>query len=186
MEALIKVSDFKELYAWLQANHRSESFVWVNAKRGKPNGRDFSYIDAVYCALCFGWIDTTCKNIEGITYQKITPRSKKSHWTYLNIARCKYLIEQGIMTEAGLNAMPPNRDEFSISQDILQRLRSDERVWVNFNRFPQLYQRIRIDNIEWTREKKGLETFAKRLDKLIETCRENKLYGEWNDYGRLS
>lgn len=101
MDAYIRVSDFIELYTWLKNNCESEPYVWVNAKRGKPNGQDFPYIDAVYCALCFGWIDTTCKNLDGITYQKLAPRSKKSHWTYLNISRCKYLMQQGLMTEAG-------------------------------------------------------------------------------------
>jgi len=101
----IIANDFEELYIWLKNNHNKELCVWVNAKRGKPNNYDFNYIDAVYCALCFGWIDTTCKNIDGVAYQKFVPRRKKSHWTYLNIARCEYLMEQGFMTKSGQNAM---------------------------------------------------------------------------------
>lgn len=173
------------LYKWLEKNHKTESHVWVNSKRGKPNGQDLSYIDVVYCALCFGWIDTTCKNINGVPCQKLMPRSKKSHWTYLNIARCKFLIEQGLMTDEGLKAIPKSHDNFMISQDILDRLQVDKQAWENFNHFPLLYQRIRIDNIEWAREKIEINTFETRLNKLIETSRENKMYGEWNDYGRL-
>lgn len=183
MEKLITVNCFKELYEWLSANYNIQDYVWVNAKRGKPNGIDFSYIDAVYCALCFGWIDSTCKNVNGITYQKLMPRSKRSHWTYLNIARCEYLIQKELMTDSGLRAMPSNYKQFDISNDILVELKKNKKMWNNFNNFPILYQRIRIDNIEWAR--KNNELFRSRLDKLIETAEQNKMYGQWDDYGRL-
>lgn len=183
MENLITVKCFEELYKWLTSNSNVENFVWVNAKKGKPNGVEFSYIDAVYCALCFGWIDSTCKNIDGVTYQKLTPRSKKTHWTYLNIARCEYLMQKGLMTDRGFNVLPVNYEQFDISNDILTELKKNKKVWNNFNNFPVLYQRVRIDNIEWAR--KNEELFRSRLDKLIETADQNKIYGQWNDYGRL-
>lgn len=191
MEHLIKVSTFEELYNWLKSNYKSSAYIWVNAKRGKPNGKEFSYIDAVYCALCFGWIDSTCKNIDGVTCQKLSPHSKNSHWTYLNIARCKYLIKQGLMTDDGLKAMPDDYDKFVVSEDILDRLQKDNDVWKHFNGFPILYQRIRIDNIEWARDSKNSwsksknDAFENRLNRFIEMTKQNKMYGEWNDYGRL-
>lgn len=183
LDKLITVKCFEELYDWLDKNSDIEDFVWVNAKRGKPNGIDFSYIDAVYCALCFGWIDSTCKNIDGVTYQKLMPRSKKTHWTYLNIARCEYLIQKKLMTERGLKVLPSSHKKFNISDDILVELKKSKKAWNNFNNFPVLYQRVRIDNIEWARKDK--ELFCSRLNKLIETAEQNKMYGQWNDYGRL-
>lgn len=184
MNHQIFITSFQELYDWLNKNHQTSDYVWVNAKRGKPNGIDFNYLDLVYCSLCFGWIDSTCKNFDGILYQKIMPRSFNSHWTYLNIARCQYLINKGLMTDSGLKVMPKNYKNFEISADIVQKLQQAAPSWHNFCNFPELYQRIRIDNIEWAR--KNPATFNKRLDKLIETSRQNKMYGNWNDYGRLN
>lgn len=171
------------MYEWMKNNHKTENFVWVNTKRGKPDGISFNYIDAVYCALCFGWIDSICKNIEGITYQKFSPRRKNSHWTYLNIKRCEYLIKKGYMTKAGLVTIPKSEKPFSIADDILSLLKSDEEAFKNFCKFPELYRNVRIDNIEWARKNEDL--FKKRVEKLIFCSRGNKMYGEWNDYGRL-
>lgn len=49
--------------------------------------------------------------------------------------------------------------------------------------FPELYRRIRIDTIQQVRKQPDL--FEKRLEKLIENTRNNKMYGSWNDDGRL-
>ena len=62
-------------------------------------------------------------------------------------------------------------------------LKKNEKVWNNFSGFPILYQRIRIDNIEWAR--KNNELFRRRLNKLIKTAENNEMYGQWDDYDRL-
>ncbi|MBP5681015.1 MAG: hypothetical protein J6X31_08215 [Bacteroidales bacterium] len=65
------------------------------------------YLDVVEEALCFGWIDSTIKKMpDGRLAQRISPRRKNSHWTELNILRCKELERRGLMTEAGKLAMP--------------------------------------------------------------------------------
>ena len=57
--------------------------------------------------LCFGWIDSTVKRLpDGRNAQRISPRRKGSHWTQLNLERCTDLLAKGLMTEAGLLAMP--------------------------------------------------------------------------------
>lgn len=95
------------------------------------------------------------------------------------------------MTDDGLKAMLDDYDKFVVSEDILDRLQKDNDVWKHFNGFPILYQRIRIDNIEWARDSKNSwsksknDAFENRLNKFIEMTKQNKMYGEWNDYGRL-
>ena len=183
MQNLLNVKDFFEMYNWMKSNFKSSDFVWVNTKRGKPNGVDFSYIDAVYCALCFGWIDSVCKNVDDITYQKFSPRRKNSHWTYLNLKRCEYLTDKGYMAKEGLDIVPDIENYFLVSNDILELLRGDTEAFNNFKNFPELYQNVRIDNIEWARKNKDL--FKKRIEKLIFYSKKNIMYGNWNDYGRL-
>ena len=80
--------------------------------------------------------------------------------------------------------IPINYNPLKEYQDIISKLKKDNIVWENFNKFPDLYKKIRIDNINWARKDK--ELFTNRLNKLIETAKQNKMYGEWNDYGRLN
>jgi hypothetical protein len=86
------------------------------------------------------------------------------------------------MTDAG-RAVLPNMD-FQIDDDVLTALQSDKAVWQNFQTLPELYMRVRIDNIQNVR-KRSPETFQRRLQKFIENTRKGVMYGEWHDNGRL-
>lgn len=81
---------FKELYDWLAINSQKEKEAYVKISRQKPENciGVLSYYDAVNAALCFGWIDSTLRNINGILVQRLSPRKKNSHWTKTNINRC--------------------------------------------------------------------------------------------------
>lgn len=88
------------------------------------------------------------------------------------------------MSEAGYETLPDLDEEFTIAEDILNKLKSDDEVWENFSNFPELYKRIRIANIE--RERKKKDVFERMLTNFLEKTKENKIYGNWNDYGRLA
>ena len=96
------------MYSWLLANSSKEKELFVKISRQKPeNCRGIlSYYEAVNAALCFGWIDSTLRNINGILIQRFSPRKKNSHWTETNIERCVKLEEKGLMTEKGRIACP--------------------------------------------------------------------------------
>ncbi|MDD3416685.1 MAG: thymidylate synthase [Clostridia bacterium] len=175
-----------ELRAWLIDNHNKEKECWVVVKRGRPvDDNIFWYIDAVEEAMCFGWIDSTTKKLDsGITVQKLAPRRKSSLWSELNKERCRRMERLGKMTDAGRAVLPDmSSNGFVIDEDILKALKADSVVWENFNKFPPLYQRVRIDTIQI--KKKQPELFQSRLKKLIENTRKGIMYGEWNDNGRL-
>lgn len=55
--------------------------------------------------------------------------------------------------------------------------------WDNFQKFPSLYQRVRIDTMQI--KKKQSELFQSRLQKLLDDTKAGIMYGEWNDNGRL-
>lgn len=59
-------------------------------------------------------------------------------------------------------------------------------VYGNFLAFPALYRRVRVDTIqsELTRYNHP-DVFEKRLMRFIENTRMGKMYGNWNDDGRL-
>lgn len=110
-------------------------------------------LDTVKEALCFGWIDTTVKNIDGITMQKLTPRKKNSPWSELNKERCRRLERLGLMTDAG-RAVLPDMEKFDIDGKILEALQADKETWKNFQAFPELYKRVRVDTIQINKERK--------------------------------
>ena len=81
---------------WLMENSSCKKECWIAVKRGKTPPVDaLWYIDAVEEALCFGWIDSTVKNVDGVTLQRFGPRTKKGRWTELNKERCRRLDKLG-------------------------------------------------------------------------------------------
>ena len=176
----------EEFYDWLKENHDKEDECYLECKKGKikPNTNILYYIDAVYMALCFGWIDSTQRVINGKRYQRFSPRKKNSHWSELNKARCKWLIKNKLMTQSGLDVLPDLDEELEIDKDILKSLKNNEETWENFNNFPELYRRVRIGNIQ--REKKKSEEYNKALKHFLEKTKENEMYGDWDDNGRLT
>ena len=183
---LLNVQNRDELRQWLLENYNKEPECWVVVKRGRPvDDETFWYIDAVEEAMCFGWIDSTTKKMDnGVTAQRLAPRRKGSLWSELNKERCRRMERLGRMTDAG-RAMLPDMSEkgFVIDKDILNALQADADVWANFQSFPPLYQRVRIDTIQI--KKKQPELFQSRLQKLLDNTKAGIMYGEWNDNGRL-
>ena len=183
---LLSAKNRDELREWLADNHNKEKECWIVVKRGRPvDDGTFWYIDAVEEALCFGWIDSTTKKMDnGVTAQRLAPRRKGSLWSELNKERCRRMERLGRMTDAGRAALPDMSPKgFTIDADIEKALKAESIVWENFQKFPPLYQRVRIDTIQI--KKKQPELFQSRLQKLIENTREGIMYGEWNDNGRL-
>ena len=99
---------FEEIYNWFLLNSKKETEVFVKISRQKPEkcADILSYYDAVKAALCFGWIDSTLRNIDGNLIQRFSPRKKKSHWTETNIKRCIELNEKNLMADDGKKACP--------------------------------------------------------------------------------
>ena len=104
---LLEFTQRQQLRDWLQENHASAKKCWVVMSRAKNPVGVLPYLDVVEEALCFGWIDSTMKRLpDGRLAQRLSPRRKKSHWTELNKERCRRLIQEGKMTDAGLNVIP--------------------------------------------------------------------------------
>ena len=114
----LEFKDFDEMYSWFLQNANSETEVFVKVSRQKPEKcvGVLSYYDAVKVALCFGWIDSVLRNIDGVLVQRFSPRKKKSHWTETNINRCIELDKKGLMTEAGKKACPAFKQFYRIDR----------------------------------------------------------------------
>jgi len=181
---LIRIKTRSDLRVWFEENSKTEFFCWVIVSMNEQS-EVIQYLDADEEALCFGWIDGIKKKISDTELaQRLSPRKQKSNWTQLNLERVRRLDKLGWMKEEGLRILPDMRlESFTIDKDIETRLKEDDQLYENFINFPELYRRIRIDTIQSNRNEP--EVFNKRLDKFIENTRENKMYGQWNDNGRL-
>lgn len=181
---ILKFNHRNELRQWLISNCCTAKEGWIICCRRNnvPHGA-LSYLDVVEEALCFGWIDSTIKTVDGLHLQRISPRRKNSQWSELNKERCRRLERLGLMTDLGRSVLPDmNISNFKVSDEIVEELKKDSTVWENYKKFPPLYRRVRIDTIQI---KRNTSLFEKRLYKFIEKTRKNMMYGEWNDGGRL-
>lgn len=93
----------KQLAAWLEANHASESELWVKVFKKQSAVASVTWDEVVIEALCWGWIDGVKKSLDEQAYlQRITPRKVRSSWSKRNRAHVERLIDEGRMQEPGL------------------------------------------------------------------------------------
>lgn len=184
VDNLLKIYSVEELRKWLDEYSLTEKYCWVICSV-KPEKGKLRYLDVVETALCYGWIDGIKKKINPKdTAQRISPRAKNSSWTELNKERVRRLARLGLMTPNGKRGLPDmNIQNFQIDNEIMMRINSDSNTKNNFEKLPELYKRIKIDNIQSVR--KNQELYNKRLNKFIDSVKENKLIGQWHDDGRL-
>ena len=186
MENVLNITSRAEFRDWLIKHSAAEKECWVSVKRGRPTDEMcLWYLDAVEEALCFGWIDSIMKVIDGVVMQRFTPRKKRSLWTELNKERVRRLEKLGLMTDDGRNVLPPmGPRSFKVDPEIEEALKK-ARVWKKFRSFPPLYQRVRAYNISYYKNS-SRKQYEDALGHLIEETKKGNLYGSWDDYGRLS
>jgi uncharacterized protein YdeI (YjbR/CyaY-like superfamily) len=179
----IKLADRVAWRDWLVQNHRLQTEIWL-LYDDQADVPTISYLDSVEEALCFGWIDSIQKRYSADEKaQRFTPRKQRSNWTELNKERVRRLMRLGLMTEVGLAVLPDLDAAFVIPPDIIAALIAEPNAWANFSTFPDLYIRVRISYIEEMR--KNSAEFDRRLKNFITKTAMNKMFGNWNDGGRL-
>ncbi|MEM1292343.1 MAG: YdeI/OmpD-associated family protein [Cyanobacteria bacterium P01_H01_bin.162] len=170
--------------SWLTENHDTASEIWLifDDRADYPT---VSYLDSVYEAICFGWIDGIQKRASDVERaQRFTPRRPRSHWTELNKARARWLIDQGLMTPAGQAILPDLTAPFTVADDIQAAIKATPEAWSQFCQFPDLYIRVRISYIEEMRRNR--DEFDRRLGNFLKKTAAGKLFGNLNDQGRLA
>jgi uncharacterized protein YdeI (YjbR/CyaY-like superfamily) len=101
-----------EFRAWLERHHDSAGELWVGYyKKGVPK-TSITYKEAVDEALCFGWIDGIGRRIDDEVHaNRFTPRTKRSMWSAVNVARMQELIASGRAHPAGIRAFEARTPE---------------------------------------------------------------------------
>ena len=178
-----QAKDRKEWREWLEKNHHTSLGVWLiyyKVKSGKPS---VQYSEAVKEALCFGWIDSKVKSLDAERYMQIfTPRKQKSVWSKLNKQYIEELIEQGLMTEAGLVKIEAAKqdgswntldaiEELIIPVDLKQALEANETANKYFEKFSNSSKK---NILFWIESAKRPETRLKRIEQTISSVAQNK------------
>src|SRR5512140_1619444 len=102
----VTVAEFRK---WLRANHKQKKEIWL-VQYKKASGKPSLSLEAAQEeAMCYGWVDSFMKSMDGERYAtRFSPRKPKSNWTEGNRKRAAMLIAEGRMTEAGMSSLPPD------------------------------------------------------------------------------
>jgi uncharacterized protein YdeI (YjbR/CyaY-like superfamily) len=174
----------REWRRWLARNHDRAAEIWlVYYKKGSGKPR-IPYNHAVEEALCYGWIDSILKPIDGKRYaQRFSPRRSTSRLSPMNRERVRRLIAAKRMTRHGLARIAHVFDHrkdtrktpaWRVPADILRALKRDPTTWKNFRRFPESYKRIRIGWIAATTRR---DARVQRLAYFLKLTAQNKRFG---------
>jgi len=170
------VEDRSKWRAWLQANHKQATEVWLVHYKKEMGRPQIAYEDAVEEAICFGWIDGKIKKLDPARYARLfTPRKPTSTWSRINIGRARKMIREGKMTAAGSKVFDPQNQTPALPTKLPASLeaqfRKHEAAWENFTRFPPSYQRMTIG---WVACAKQEATQLRRLQQLIAKSAANQ------------
>jgi uncharacterized protein YdeI (YjbR/CyaY-like superfamily) len=90
---------------WLENNHAQGEAVWLKIAKKHSGCTSVSIDEALDVALCYGWIDSQRKPLDGTHFlQRFSRRQSKSPWSKINIARVEGLRAAGRMRAPGLAA----------------------------------------------------------------------------------
>lgn len=172
--------DFRE---WLKDNGQTSEGIWLIFGKAKAV-KTLTAHEALEEALCFGWIDGLMNSIDADKYRKyFSRRRKSSNWSDKNKKLTEKLIQEGKMTDVGLQAIADGKKsgkwdqvkDRSISD--IQRIEFESGVKENdlaYRNFCAMAKSTQNQFIGFYFEAKREETRLKRLEKIIGLLEQNK------------
>ncbi|RDW70517.1 YdeI/OmpD-associated family protein [Aspergillus mulundensis] len=127
--------------SFLSENHKTLPGLHLKLAKKSSGIASISAPEAVEVALCHGWIDGRANALdEKYWLVRYTPRRSKSMWSAKNVATVGRLIEEGRMTDAGMEAVEAAKRDgrweraydgpagISVPGDLREALEGDERA----------------------------------------------------------
>ena len=177
----LEVRSRRQWRAWLARHHTSSPGVWLAFYKAHTAVKAIRYEDAVRLALCFGWIDSLIKRLDGDRYAlKVTPRKPTSKWSDKNRKRWTELKAAGLLTPAGLAAGPTNNTYApkpaipALPAYIAKALKENSKAWEFFRELAPTYRR---QFVVWIHIAKRPETREKRIRESIALLAAGKKLG---------
>jgi len=165
-----------EWRAWLDAHHDTAREVLVGYYKVGSGRPSITWPESVDEALCFGWIDGVTRRLDDERHViRFTPRTRRSTWSAVNIARVEELTRLGLMRPSGLAAFEARtesrmrtyayeQESVELDPESEQEFRANERAWTFFEAQPAWYRRAAV---WWVVGAKREETRRRRLATLI-------------------
>jgi uncharacterized protein YdeI (YjbR/CyaY-like superfamily) len=92
--------------AWLAEHHADEGGVWLKIAKKHTQATGLTITEALDVALCYGWIDSQRKSLDGTYFlQRYSRRRAKSPWSKINVARVAALTAARRMRAPGVAAV---------------------------------------------------------------------------------
>ncbi len=178
------IFESRELFReWLEKHGQTNGGIWLIF--GKTTIlKTLSAHEALEEALCFGWIDGLIVSIDKDTYRKyFARRIKRSKWSVKNKKLVEKLINEGKMTNAGIEAVNEARKngKWDNVQDknISDSQKTDfeskiQDCTLAYRNYCTLSQSMQKQFIGFYLEAKKEDTRQKRLEKIITLLEQNK------------
>ena len=169
--------------AWLEKNHQSKQSVWLVCYTKKSGLPTLSWSEAVDEALCFGWIDSTRKTVDAVSFVQFFSRRKPiSNWSKINKAKIQQLSDSGRMTKAGYESVEIAKKNGSWTiLDAVEELVIPHDLDEAFARHPgskayflSLSKSARKILLSWVVLAKRQETRQKRIDEVAASAALNQ------------
>ena len=172
--------DRKTWRKWLEKNHSKSPGIWLIYYKKNSGKSRVEYNDAVEEALCFGWIDSTMRPLDEVSYiQRFSPRKAKSVWSALNKTRIEKLLKEGLMTSAGLEKIDLAKkngswisidhvENLEIPADLEKAFSKNKKAWIKFQAFGKFRRKqmlYRLGNAKLP------ETRKLRIKEIITQCK---------------
>jgi uncharacterized protein YdeI (YjbR/CyaY-like superfamily) len=174
--------DRHALRKWLEENYATSTGAWMIYDKKVSGTRTLTYDDIVEEAICFGWIDSLPRSLDdkqGMHY--ISPRKPKSPWSKLNKVRVEKLIEEKLMTKAGLDVIERSKrdgswnsydtiENLDVPDDLKNELSTNKTAQNNFENFSNSNKK----QILWyIVSAKRPETRARRVKQIVMEAEKN-------------
>lgn len=167
---------------WLELNHKKKDAIWLIFYKKKSPNFNLSWSESVDEALCFGWIDSTKRPIDGDRYkQYFSKRKAKSNWSRINKEKVTALIDQKLMEEEGFKSIEVAKENGSwtildhvesliIPDDLKDAFENYKGSKEYFNSLSPSVKKIML---YWVVSAKRTETRQKRIFEIVESASQN-------------
>jgi uncharacterized protein YdeI (YjbR/CyaY-like superfamily) len=161
---------------WLTEHHATSSGVWLIWHKKGSRRRGVRLDEAMEEALCFGWIDSRLRPLDGErSALRFTPRRRGGTWSRVNKRRIEALMAAGLMTDAGLRAIDAARrdgswnaldaaESLELPPDLEAALDADRMARVRFDAQARSARKMELWRIL---SAKRPETRARRIAELV-------------------
>jgi uncharacterized protein YdeI (YjbR/CyaY-like superfamily) len=168
---------------WLIESHQKESKLWLIIYKKDSGIPSITYDQAVYEALCFGWVDSSINKRDNESfYQYFAKRNPKSNWSRVNKLKVEKLISEGLMSDTGLKMVELAKltgtwtalddvENLISPPDLQKALDQNSLAQEYYNLFPRSVKR---GILEWLMNAKQAETRLKRITEIVSKAERNE------------